>query len=128
MLDGQGRCLCGQVRYKFDPEAVLWQGHCHCESCRRACSAPFTTFFGVRASAWRWFGKAPSVYRSSPGVERFFCGRCGSQMAYRSDRAPGEIHGYAASLDRPELATPERHEFAAEMLPWVHLADDLPRE
>lgn len=124
MLEGQGRCLCGRTHYKFDPEAVLWQAHCHCESCRRACSAPFTTFFGVRDSAWRWAGQAPSVYQSSPGTDRFFCATCGSPMAYRSTSAPGEIHGYAASLERPELAEPTGHEHRDEQLPWIHLADE----
>ncbi|WP_425052553.1 GFA family protein [Psychromarinibacter sp. S121] len=127
MIEGKGRCLCGRVTYKFDPEAVLWQGHCHCESCRRACSAPMTTFFGVRDSAWRWSGEPPAVFASSPGVHRFFCDRCGSQMAYRTEQSPGEIHGYSASLDAPEQAEPANHDHADEQLPWLHLADDLPR-
>ncbi|TMV42893.1 hypothetical protein FGG78_41695, partial [Thioclava sp. BHET1] len=58
---GAGHCLCGAVR--FDSwEAPLWQGHCHCESCRRACAAPFTSFFGVANSGWCWTGAAPQVY------------------------------------------------------------------
>ena len=99
---------------------MLWQANCHCESCRRACSAPFTTFFGLRATAWRWTGKAPGVYRSSPGVERFFCRDCGSPMGYRTDDLPDEMHGYAASLNHPERATPDREDFLEERLPWVH--------
>ena len=126
MLERKGRCLCGHITYKFDPDAVLWQSHCHCESCRRACSAPMTTFFGVRDTAWRWSGGRPSVFASPAGVERFFCPRCGSQMAYRSDQSPGEIHGYAASLDRPELAEPTSHDHWDERLPWLPLSDSLP--
>lgn len=126
MTSTSGRCLCGAVRYKFDPNAVLWRGHCHCDSCRRACSAPFTTFFGVRASAWRWFGTPPASHRSSEWAERFFCPGCGAQMAYRTDKLPGEIHGYAATLTDHSDFAPEAHFFTAEQVAWLHLADDLP--
>lgn len=126
MTRGSGRCLCGAVRYKFDVNAVLWRGHCHCDSCRRATSSPFTTFFGVRRSAWRWFGVPPAAHASSPGVERMFCARCGSQLAYLTDELPDEIHGYAASLDAPQDFAPQVHFHADERLDWVHLNDGLP--
>lgn len=76
---------------------------------------------------WRWTEMVPLTYNSSPGVWRDFCGRCGSQMTYRATRFPGETHFYAASLNDPSLFTPARHYHAHESLPWVHLADDLPR-
>ena len=122
---GGGRCLCGAVR--FETEAPpLWQSHCHCESCRRATSSPFTSYFGMAEGAWRWTGAPPAEYASSPGVMRYFCGRCGSPMAYRSDRWPEEMHFFAASLDDPARYRPENHVFWAEHLPWIALADGLP--
>ena len=121
-----GRCLCGAVRYSCDA-VPLWQAHCHCESCRRATSSAFTSFFGMADGSWRWTGEPPATYASSPGVWRDFCGRCGSQMAYRSSRFPEEMHFYAASLDNPSLYAPAEHVFIAEAVPWVQLADDLPR-
>lgn len=122
-----GRCLCGAVRYVCDA-APLWQAHCHCESCRRATSAPFASFFGMADGHWRWTGELPAFFHSSPGVTRGFCPRCGSQMSYRSDDIADEMHFYAASLDDPADFIPERHDFAEEMLPWLHLAPDgLPR-
>lgn len=121
-----GRCLCGSVRFEFDGTPA-WAGHCHCESCRRNCSAPFTTFLGVRGDAARWTGATPSVYESSPGVRRLFCGTCGSPMAFEADHYPGEIHFYAASLDRHAGFAPTSHVHHAEKVPWVHLADDLKR-
>jgi len=122
-----GHCLCGAVRYKFDPDAVLWRGHCHCASCRRATGAPVVTWFGVRASAWRWFGAAPAVFASGPGTERLFCATCGTPMAYRSAQAPNEIHGLAATLDDPADFAPEAHYHWEERLPWLELGDALPR-
>ena len=76
-LGGSGHCLCGAVRYAFDA-APNWQAHCHCESCRRATSSPYTSYFGVSHGHWRWTGETPKVFVSSPGVKRHFCGTCGS--------------------------------------------------
>lgn len=122
--NGTGRCLCGDVRYEWTAKPK-WAAHCHCESCRRTCSAPFTSFFGIADEAWRWTGAEPRLYESSPGVRRFFCGRCGTPMAYAADRFPGETHFYAASMDNPETYAPTAHVYVAERLSWVHLADDL---
>ncbi len=122
-----GHCLCGAVRYSADA-APLWQSHCHCESCRRATASGFTSFFGIADGHWQWMGEAPKRYASSPGVERFFCPTCGSQMAYRADRFPGEIHFYAGTLDAPETYVPTNHVFWQEHVPWIMLADGLPRK
>ncbi|WP_426034326.1 GFA family protein [Cypionkella sp. TWP1-2-1b2] len=121
-----GHCLCGATRFRCTGEA-LWQSHCHCESCRRACSSAFTSFFGVANGTWAWTGAAPASYASSPGVWRDFCATCGAQMAYRSDRYPGEMHFYAALLDDPGIYVPENHVHSDQMLALVHLADGLPQ-
>lgn len=121
-----GRCLCGDVRYAADGP-LIWQRHCHCESCRRATSAPMVTFFAVPDGGWRWTGAAPARYNSSPGVERSFCGRCGSPISYRSEETPGEMHFLSCTQDDPTDVTPEGHDFWAEHLPWLDLADRLPR-
>ncbi len=120
----RGRCLCGAVTYAYEGPAA-WRGHCHCESCRRNCAAPFTSFFGVPRAAFRWTGAAPAIYESSPGVHRPFCGKCGTPMAYDADRDTANIHLYAASLDDSSGFTPGFHVHWAERVPWVHMADDL---
>ena len=122
----RGRCLCGQVTFEYEgPEN--WSGHCHCESCRRNTSSPFTSFLGVAKTAYRYTGKMPAAYESSPGVRRLFCATCGSPVAYESDRWPEETHFYAASLEKPEAYRPEFHVFWSEKVPWIDLADDLPK-
>lgn len=122
-----GRCLCGAVRYVCDAPP-LWQAHCHCESCRRATASPFTSYFGVADGFWRWNAAAPATYASSPGVWRDFCATCGTQMAFRANRYPGEIHLFAATMDDPTTYAPTVHVHAGERLPWVHLADGLPQK
>jgi hypothetical protein len=128
MSSTHGRCLCGAIRFVFDPNGVRWRGHCHCESCRRATSSPMTTYFGVRNAAFRWIGGTPKTYESSPGVRRGFCGTCGSPLFYTSDAYPDETHFFAASLFDPTPFVPEAHFHDDERLPWLDLADSLPRK
>lgn len=125
MKNRSGHCLCGSVRFTFD-SPPNWQAHCHCESCRRNCSAPFTSYFGIDHGQWRWTGETPAVYVSSHGVKRHFCATCGTQMAYEGQRWPHEIHFYAASLENPAEFEPTLHVNWNEHLPWVHLCDGLP--
>ncbi len=121
-----GGCLCGRVRWVYEgPEN--WRGHCHCTSCRRNTASAFTTFMGVPYAAFRFTGAEPETYRSSPGVRRRFCAHCGTPVAYEAERFPDEIHLYAASLDAPAAFQPQFHVHVAEAVPWVELADELPR-
>ncbi len=119
-----GRCLCGAVTYSYE-EPVLWTGYCHCESCRRNCSAPVTAFFAAENGRWRWTGSEPSVYASSAKARRYFCVACGTPMAYAHDKLPTEMHFYAASLDDPGSYTPTQHFHHEERLAWLALTDDL---
>jgi hypothetical protein len=122
----QGRCLCGQVRFRAqgDPN---WVAHCHCESCRRATSAAFATYAGYPLAAVQWDGEGPARYRSSPGVMRGFCPRCGSPMSFEGERWPDEVHLFVSSFEDPGQLAPKAHVHVQEQLPWIHLADGLKR-
>lgn len=124
MNGASGHCLCGAVAFAFEGEPN-WQAHCHCESCRRNCSAPYTSYLGVSHGKWRWTGKVPGVYLSSPGVRRHFCPDCGTPMAFEGESWPHEIHFYAASLSDPAAYRPTAHANWNEHLPWVAVADGL---
>lgn len=128
MTETTGRCLCGAVRYAFDVDRVVEQDFCHCESCRRATGAPVAAFVMARRAAFRWTGAAPRTHASSPGVTRGFCGTCGTPMFYRTEARADQIDLYAATLDAPERAAPEFHAHWSERLPWLRVADDLPKE
>jgi hypothetical protein len=79
----KGRCMCGEVRYEFTGP-MYDVVHCHCESCRRQSSAAFVTFFNVDKAHFHYTREIRVVYKSSPGVERTHCGRCGSPIAYEN--------------------------------------------
>jgi hypothetical protein len=123
----EGRCLCGAIRYRVTGEPI-WVGHCHCETCRRSCSAAFATFAGFPRERFEILSGSPGIYRSSPGVERRFCRDCGSPLTYEGARWPTETHILLCSLEDPAALQPTFHTRTAEQLPWVHLADGLARQ
>jgi hypothetical protein len=120
-----GHCLCGDVAFVVSA-APLQVVHCHCESCRRTTSSPVTTFLIVQRSDFRYTRGMPRVYASSPGVRRSFCERCGSPIAYETDRRPDHIDLYACSLSDPAVM-PQAHVHVEEQVPWFEVLDDLPR-
>lgn len=127
MRDARGRCLCGAVRFAFDPAAIAMQSVCHCESCRRAAGAVMVGWIGVRDTGWRWSVGRPRLHASSPGVRWGFCGDCGSLLSYRNEADGDRTDLAAAALVDPSEFRPRRHSHWAERVPWLVLADDLPR-
>ena len=125
MADITGRCLCGAIRYRADAPP-LWTTMCHCDSCRRACSAPIVAWMGFATESVSWTGKR-AFYASSPQATRGFCPTCGTQMSFESTHWPGEIHLFAVSSDQPERYTPQSHCHFAERLEWLGINDDLPK-
>lgn len=121
-----GRCLCGDLGYTVD-QPPIWVGHCHCESCRRNTGSAVATFVGVPADAFAMNHGTRSFYESSPGVQRSFCARCGTPLAYEADRFPGELHLFLGTLDDPNRFRPQFHVHCAERIPWFEINDDLPR-
>lgn len=121
-----GRCLCRAIAFEVDAEP-LHVVHCHCESCRRTCSAPVACFLIVRQADFRYTRGTPKSFASSPGVRRSFCGDCGTPLAYETDRRPDQIDLYVCSLDDPAAIAPQAHVYAVEQLPWFEIHDELPR-
>jgi hypothetical protein len=118
-----GRCLCGDIRFEY-LGAPIETLHCHCESCRRHVSSPFSTFVVVGKASFRYTQGIPTAYASSPGVERTHCGRCGSPIAYENK---DEFALYACTLDDLAAVRPEFHSWTSEQVPWLEISDDLPR-
>lgn len=121
-----GHCLCSAVTFTIKG-AETWACHCHCADCRRQCAAPVTTFLSIPLDRFDWTGEKPKTFASSPDVIRSFCDTCGTPMAFQSDRYPGDIHLYAATLSAPGKFTPKFHVRYDERLPWLNIDDDLPR-
>lgn len=115
-----GRCLCGAIRFETRSEP-RFISNCHCESCRRASSAPSVTWAGFKSEHVTFSGGAMRAFASSPGVTRSFCGVCGSQLAFHGARWSGETHIPVCAFDTPETLAPSSDHFENEKLPWSAL-------
>ena len=122
-----GGCQCGAVRYHTELGPPPGKVHyCHCRMCQRAVGNVFATLVPVLKEKLRWEGE-PSVFRSSSVATRGFCGHCGTplSMAYDQSRWMCVTLG---SVDDPSALPPEIHFGVESKLPWLQIADDLPRE
>ncbi|NIP70164.1 MAG: hypothetical protein GTO04_13590, partial [Planctomycetales bacterium] len=77
----EGGCLCGAVRYIFGGQ-LDWSAHCHCRSCQKAAGAGFATWCAVKAENFKVTRGQIKICETSPGVERGFCGNCGTSLTY----------------------------------------------
>jgi hypothetical protein len=121
----EGGCLCGAVRYRIDGRAGRTTS-CHCLHCRRSGGAAFLTWARFDLPEFRVVSGTPLGYESRPGVTRQFCGRCGTQLTYRDADEP-HIYVTACSMDDVDGVSPEDHVWCDRMVPWLRIADGLPR-
>jgi hypothetical protein len=124
----RGSCLCGAVRYEIAGTPVRLT-HCHCGQCRKGHGAAFATYARIAAGDLRWVAGEGQVrrYRSSPPVERSFCGICGSNLTFVSDEMPGVAWVAAGGFDDDPGVRPSRHIYVDSKAPWFDLSDGLPK-
>jgi hypothetical protein len=67
-------------------------------------------------------------YRSSEAATRSFRGTCGSPLLFESSRWPGEISVALPQVTGHHTARVRAHIYYDDRVPWVQLADELPRQ
>lgn len=121
----EGGCLCEQLRFAVSA-APADVGYCHCRICQRSSGAPVLAWAAFPKPAFRYEKGEPAVYRSSDHAVREFCGRCGTQIAFRDDELP-EVDVNVGALDKPEAFSPRSHIWNSSRVPWFDPQDGLPR-
>lgn len=121
-----GGCLCGAVRYHLE-EMPRDGAFCHCQSCRRSSGAAFVPWGTVDLASFHTTSDRMMIAKTSEGVERGFCGDCGSTLTYRNSGRPTEIDITLVSLDDVNLIQPRMHIWVEDKLPWVTICDGLPQ-
>ncbi len=116
-ISAEGGCLCGDIRYRITGEPLVTT-YCHCRTCRLACGAPAVAWVVVRHDDFTIERGAPLAFRSSPAVERTFCGRCGTSLTYREDGS-ASIDIHTATLDAPDAFPPTREIWLDHKLAWM---------
>jgi hypothetical protein len=113
----EGGCLCGAVRYRVTsaPRALVL---CHCRSCRRAAGAPSLAWAIFQAADFAFTSGKPATFASSPGVERGFCGQCGTTLTYADADRPDVADVTTATLDNPDAFAPTKEIWLEEKIAW----------
>lgn len=117
------RCLCGgvELRATFPSRFVA---HCYCKSCRTAHAAGVVTWIGFKKPQVEVLRGQDLIatYESSPRTWRKFCSRCGTRLAFETDREPrwaDEMHLPLALFDGPVDQAPMANAFAEERPDWA---------
>ncbi len=121
-----GGCQCGRIRYELTGKPVM-AAICHCSMCRRANAAPAVAWAMYQEGQVAFVQGEPKRYVSSAEAQRGFCPECGTQLSFTASYLPGLVDITIGSLDYPEALEPELHIWESRRLPWVKIADDLPR-
>jgi hypothetical protein len=121
-----GGCLCGAVRYRLSGELrdVI---ACHCSQCRRT-SGHYAAMTSIAAAQLQLLSDAGLTwYRSSPGAERGFCNRCGSNLFWRPT-GEAQIAVTAGTLDAPTHLALIEHIFVADKSDYYEISDGKPQK
>lgn len=119
----EGGCLCGAVRYRIDGPPT-YSGNCHCRDCQRGIGASVVTWIGAKYENFHVKRGEISHCETSPGVNRGFCGHCGSSLTFGGDGWE-ELGITAASLDDPSKTKPESNVYLDHRQPWQPYDESL---
>jgi len=119
-----GGCQCGAVRFRVEG-ALANVSICHCRMCQKAFGNFYAPLATVPEGGLEWSRGEPSWWRSSNHVERGFCARCGTPLAFR---APDGIGLAIGAFDHPEEVAPTVQWGVEAKLPYVDALSRLPAE
>ena len=120
-----GSCLCGSVQYEADCDAGIII-HCHCQTCRKAHSAAFSSVMPIADKAFRWTHgeELLNSFESSPGKKRYFCTNCGSQLIAERKEA-NMVLLRMGCIDTEITQKPDAHIWRSDGAPWYDPDHDI---
>jgi hypothetical protein len=118
-----GRCLCGNVTYTVEGDAVI-HAACHCTDCQRQTGNPFSVVVGVPRDAFSVQGSTLSSYATigtdhGGETERNFCSACGSPIFSAAAAMPEMVFIKAGTLDDASWVQPSVEVWTGSAQPWA---------
>lgn len=126
MLNQQGGCLCGQLRYQLHGP-LHDAGYCYCRLCQRASGAPALAWLTIAVASFRYTRGTPGIFASSTDYQREFCPTCGTPVVFRKQQAAKTVDVTLCSLDNPDSVKPQYHIWTTTQIGWHHIGDNLPQ-
>jgi hypothetical protein len=75
----------------------------------------------MRAADVTFTSGKPTLFQSSPGVRRSFCGQCGTALTWQAVEETETLDFTTATLDDPSAYPPDREIWTAERIDWESL-------
>jgi hypothetical protein len=124
-----GRCGCGRVRFQVTAPLVSAY-YCHCTRCRRRTGTAASPQARVAPDAVHVLAGEEQLRAWAPdgGVEKLFCGACGSALFGRSADTGSIVSVRLGAFDGDPGSRPSARQFVAYAASWEAIPDDgLPR-
>lgn len=120
-LPQTGRCQCGAIRYAIDAEPMTVYA-CHCHECQRQSGSGFGLSALFPASAFRFTGGTPAIWRSTGASGRekmsLYCGDCGNRILNRAPDGP-IVSIKPGTLDDASWVQAVGHIWTESAQPWT---------
>ena len=120
-----GRCCCGATSVEVSGEPTL-VATCHCDDCRRRTGSAFgwSAYFPDE----RVVGPDGTLSEYRPAVDdpqmRWFCRNCGTTIAWRTGRFPGQVGVAAGAFVEDPLPSPSIVNRSSACVEWLTLPAD----
>ena len=124
-----GGCLCGQVRYSADTDAVF-TAVCHCRNCQKQAGTAFSIVVAIPRAALTVSGRTKTFHDtgdSGQSVERRFCPECGSPIVSEIAVMPDVAFIKAGTLDETQWLAPTMEVYCSSAQRWVGLTGGMQR-
>jgi hypothetical protein len=129
-LDADGKitggCQCGATRYLI-AKPLGNASICHCRMCQKAFGSWGAALVQVPLAQLNWTRGKPSVFMSSPIVERGFCQKCGTPLSM-FELGDDFIDLAIGTLDNPSQISLESQIGIESKVDWFDTMHELPRE
>lgn len=120
-----GKCCCGATRIEVTGEPSFG-AICHCDDCRRRAGSAFGWSAYFREA--KVSGPQGEIAEYRPEVDhpqvRWFCRHCGTTIAWRTGRFPGQIGVASGIFVEDPLPPPAISNRTSACVPWVTLPAD----
>lgn len=125
----EGRCYCGQIRYRAEGDPVL-KVQCHCRECQYISGGSANVTMGMPQAGFAYTQGSPKTFRRSDlptPVTREFCANCGTHLATKAPSVPGIVLLKVGTFDDPSLfGAPQMAIFTCDKQQFHSLPQGVP--
>lgn len=115
----EGRCLCGQVRFRVSAPPLITAA-CHCTGCQRLTASAFSLTAAIPSDGFAVTQGEPVIGALHGPHRHYFCPHCLSWLFTRVAGMDGFVNVRPTMLDEPgDWTTPFIETMTSERLPWA---------